>query len=404
MKRPDSKRTAMNETPTNTVDTTDVPAAFRLPRPSRTLSALTTSALALPGIAGSARADAPIERAEASFAYSYYKEDDLERRKVDTTVGSRERYEVHTKQARFDIPTSERTDIGIDVLYEEMSGASPWYVRFDPGSGSTLQVMSGATIDDQRTDVAVDLDYYMDNGKDTFKAGFSNEKDYLSIFGGLGLQRHFNDKNTTLDFSGTFAYDWIEPTGGGTFERIDEDTKWSVELFTGLSQIVSRNAVVQFSATYKHSEGFLNDPYKLIQILGPSGSLIADGRPETREQGTLMVRYRHHFEKVEGSAHLDYRFYADDWGVVSHTIELGWYQRVTDWLTITPSARWYSQSKADFYEPFLDSSITPATAPVIDRATTDSRPSAPYRSASRRTSTSRTSSNTTRPASRKRWD
>jgi hypothetical protein len=41
-------------------------AVFALPRPSRALTALTTSALALPGIAGSARADAPIEEATAA--------------------------------------------------------------------------------------------------------------------------------------------------------------------------------------------------------------------------------------------------------------------------------------------------------------------------------------------------
>ena len=82
--------------------------------------------------------------------------------------------------------------------------------------GVTQRPESGATIEDERLDVKADLDYYLDNGKDTFAAGFSKENDYLSVHGGLGAQRHFNDKNTTLDFAGSFAYDWIEPTGGGT--------------------------------------------------------------------------------------------------------------------------------------------------------------------------------------------
>ncbi|HKK51414.1 MAG TPA: hypothetical protein VKA74_07495, partial [Myxococcota bacterium] len=113
-------------------------------RPGRTLTALTSSALALPGIAGSARADAPIEQATGSAAFSYYKEDNLSPGKfLDDGSGSRERYEVFTGQMRFDIPTSERTDIGIDLLYEEMSGASPWFVQSGP-SGEALQVMSGA--------------------------------------------------------------------------------------------------------------------------------------------------------------------------------------------------------------------------------------------------------------------
>lgn len=45
--------------------------------PSRALTALTTSALALPGLATSAGADTPIEQASAAYAFSRYLEDDL---------------------------------------------------------------------------------------------------------------------------------------------------------------------------------------------------------------------------------------------------------------------------------------------------------------------------------------
>ena len=122
-------------------DGEEMNAAFALPRPGRTLTALTSSALALPGIAGSARADTPIERATASGAFSYYMEDNLSPRKCSGT-GSRDRFEVYTGQMRFDMPTSERTDVGIDLLYEEMSGASPWYVTPDINNNNQpLQVM-----------------------------------------------------------------------------------------------------------------------------------------------------------------------------------------------------------------------------------------------------------------------
>ena len=349
-------------------ETPSASVSFGLPRPSPTLAALTTSALALPGMVGPARADAPIERATASSSFSYYFEEDLPKRKFQSDVGSRERYEVFTKQLRFDIPTSERTDIGIDFLYEEMSGASPWYVAFDTTSGSTLQVMSGATIEDERIDLSIDLDYFLDEGKDTFSTGFSKENDYLSLHWGLGAERSYNDKNTTLNLSGSFAYDWIEPTGGGTFLRIDEDTKWSIDLLAAISQIVSRNSTVQFTVNYKHAEGFLNDPYKLISVIGASGSLLADVRPDSRELVSMMARYRHHFEDIEASLHADYRLFFDDWGTVSHTLEVAWYQRICEWLTITPGLRWYSQSKADFYEPFLD-----ALAAIPDEHSSDFR-------------------------------
>lgn len=337
-------------------------AAFKLPRPGKALTALTTSALALPGIAGSARADAPIERASGSSSFSYYREDNLSpSRFSDDDQGSRERYEVFTKQLRFDVPVAERVDLGIDFLYEEMSGASPWFVLVDednPEEGR-LQVMSGATIEDERYDLTLDADFYMDEGKDTVSGGFSMERDYLSIHGGLGTERNFNDKNTTFSGSFAFAYDWIEPTDADLFEtRPDERERYSFDLFFGISQIITRASTAQVTVNYKHSDGYLSDPYKGIRGIGPGDSLLSDQRPDTKDQVSILVRYRHHFEPVTGSLHLDYRFYGDDWGVFSHTAEMGWYQNFFDMVNIVPSVRWYSQSKADFYDTVLVAGVT----------------------------------------------
>ena len=329
-----------------------------LPRPGRRLSALTSSALALPGIAGSASADAPIERAEASAAFSYYKEDNLSPSKFSS--GSRDRYEVFTGQLRFDLPVSQRVDLGLQVLYEEMSGASPWFVV--PGAqGESLQVMSGATIEDERVDVTLDADFYLDRGKDTLSAGFSRERDYLSIHFGVGGERSYNDKNTTFSLSGAFAYDWIDPTDPEfSLARPSSGEKWSLDLFTGLSQILTRSTTGQITLNYKHSDGYLADPYKAIQNVDGGFGLLSDIRPGTKDQLSILGRLRQHVEPLNASVHLDYRFYIDSWEVSSHTMELAWYQSIFDLLTLTPSVRYYSQSKAEFYEPLLPVGIIPA--------------------------------------------
>ena len=330
-------------------------AVFTLPRPSKTLTALTTSALALPGIAGSASADAPIERASASAAFSYYNEDNLSpSRFLDDGVGSRDRYEVFTQQIRLDLPMTERTDLGIDFLYEDMSGASPWFVQADPTTGKPLQVMSGATIEDERYDLLADVDFFLDNGKDTLSAGFSKEDDYLSINFGIAAQRNLNEKNTTVSASGGFSYDWINPTDARQFTtRRTADEKWSVDLFAGLSQILSRSSTMQLTVNYKHSNGFLSDPYKAIRSVDLNEPILADRRPTDKDQVSILLRYRHHFEKITASLHTDARVYTDDWGVTSYTAELAWYQNFLEWLTITPSVRWYSQGKSDFYDTVL---------------------------------------------------
>ena len=341
-------------------------ASFALPRPSRTLTALTTSALALPGIAGSVRAETPIERASASSAFSYYKEDDLPSGKfAGAGNGSRERYEVFTGQLRFDVPLTERTDLGVDFLYEKMSGASPWFVQADSVTNEPVQVMSGATIEDQRFDLSLDVDFFMDRGKDTLSGGFSKENDYLSINFGLAAERNLNEKNTTVSAAGAFSYDWIDPTDADLFTtRPAHKKKWSVDLFAGLSQIFSRASTGQFTINYKHSDGYLSDPYKAIRGIGPGDPLLPDRRPGKKDQVSLLFRYRHHFESLNGSLHADYRFYADDWEMKSHTVDLAWYQDFLGlgWLTITPSVRWYSQSKAFFYDPLLPAGTDPKTA------------------------------------------
>ena len=326
-----------------------------LSAPTRRLAALTTSALALPGIAGTARADAPIERAEASAAFSYYMEEDLSDK--DLFDGDPERYEVFTGQLRFDMPVSERFDVGMTVLYEEMSGASPWYVVPSAATGRPLQVMSGATIEDQRLDLALDLDYYMENGKDTFAAGFSREKDYLSVHGSFGAERNFNDKNTTVSASAAFSYDWIEATDCGFAQsRVCFGEKWNLDLFASFSQVLTRSTIGQVTVNYKHSDGYLADPYKAIQQLG--GGLLPDRRPNEKDAVTILGRIRQHVEPLDASVHFDYSFHANTFKTTSHTFELAWYQSIGDIVTITPSVRYYSQSKAEFYDVVLPPGVT----------------------------------------------
>lgn len=328
------------------------PATPGLTLPSRTLTALTTSALALPGLATSARADTPIEQASAAYAFSYYLEDDLSPGKFADGNGSRQRYEVETHQFEFALPVSKRMDLGVDFLYEEMSGASPWFVIADPDDPEkTVQAMSGATIEDTRYDLTADLGYYMEESRDDFSLGFSKENDYLSVHGGIGTERSFADKNTTLSFSGSASYDWIEPNREGFPTRPKAGEKWSVDLFAGLSQVVSRSAAVQATVNYKHSDGYLSDPYKLIAVI--DGANLSDQRPDAKDQVSLLARYRQHIEPLAASLHLDYRFYVDTWQVTSHTFDFAWHQNIFDWVTITPGVRYYSQSKAEFYETLL---------------------------------------------------
>ena len=113
-------------------------------------------------------------------------------------------------QVRFAMPIADRFDLGLDIVHESMSGATPWYVI--PGDdGKPVQVMTGATIEDKRTDALLEGKYYMDRAQASLSGGVSFENDYFAINGGLGGQLDLNEKNTTLSSGLGVSIDSIDP-------------------------------------------------------------------------------------------------------------------------------------------------------------------------------------------------
>lgn len=319
---------------------------------SSVLRALTTSTLALPGLAGSANADSPPETVQADYNYAHYSEDDISSGKL--APGSQgQRYEIDIHQIRMLVPVAERWDVGLDVAYETMTGATPWYIEPEAGTNRPLQVMTGATISDTRTDVLASTNYYLTNGKVGGSLGVSIENDYLAVNGGLSGERHLREKTTTISGGTGFSIDKITPKDADIFtERPDEEDKQSWNLSGGISQILGQRTQVQSTLTYQLGLGFLSDPYKRATV---AGTPLADRRPDQRHQFAWLTRFRHRLDGLEGSLHADYNFYLDDWGITGHTFEAAWHQSLFDLIRLVPSIRYYTQSQANFYAPFYTS-------------------------------------------------
>lgn len=316
-------------------------------RPPSVLHALASGALALPGLA---QGDTPEGRWEGAYGYSNYSEDKLPASKL--SAGSPKRYSIDTHQFQLQGPLGGRVDMGLDLAYETMSGATPWYVERG-ADGKPIQVMSGATIEEERIDAQVRGNYYFDNARTGAAAGFSIENDYTAVNGAFEGETHFFEKNSTLSSGIGFSYDRIEPTDAELFDRPESETRGGLSAFAAWSQVLGRSSTLQTSLTYQHQRGYLSDPYKLVAA-GIDGN-IRDDRPGQRNQLSWLTRYRKHFSRTGSTLHLDYRFYWDDWEINSHTLELALHQAFGDAFRIVPSLRYYSQSAADFYGPFFDS-------------------------------------------------
>ena len=92
--------------------------------------------------------------------------------------------------------------------------------------------------------------------------------------------------------------------------------------------------------SFASKEGYLSDAYKNF-----------DKRPSKKDSFTVNLSYRHYIKAMQGAWHLDYRYYDDNWGVSSNTFAVAFY-RTWQKLQFVPSARYYGQSAATFYDVY----------------------------------------------------
>ena len=193
----------------------------------------------------------------------------------------------------------------------------------------------------------------------------SYERDFFSMSANAGLARDFNEKNTTLSFQVNNEFDSLSPIGGAPvaasdyalFAKGGGKTKDGVGVMLGLTQVMTRRWLTEFNLSVDRFKGYLNDPYKIISVIDGGGNTtgyLYERRPDTRMRKSAYWENRAAWGRV--SANVSMRYMVDDWHVHSDTVQLHvrWWNFDRD-RYLEPTLRWYRQSAADFYTPWLDS-------------------------------------------------
>ncbi|MBL4606853.1 MAG: DUF3570 domain-containing protein [Pseudomonadales bacterium] len=308
---------------------------------SAALLALSSAAMLLPALSNNALADAPPENIELAYRYSNYQEEATDAAKTfgpnsSGLSSSVDRYNIEINQFRLLLPVGDKYSLAVDLQTEALSGASPWFTG--SADGKTKLVMSGASIKEDREDIAANFRFYASEGNAGISLSRSNENDYVSNAFSLDGSYNINEKHTTLSAGLSFSDDTIEPTQGLIPVEIIKESKNSTSLFVGVGQVINKNAILQAGLSYTRLSGYLTDPYK-----------YRDQRPGDRQQWAWSLGYRQYISSADAALQADYRFYNDDWGINSHTLSLAWYQNVKEYLKIIPYARYYTQQEADFF-------------------------------------------------------
>ena len=274
------------------------------------------------------------------------------------------------------------------LTVDSLTGASPYGATSanvpqtftGPSGGSTKVTPAGQLpLDDSFKDtrVAGSVNWQQPispDSKITVGGNLSNEYDFKSAGANASIARDFNDKNTTLSAGVSYEYDQIDAVGGAPVPltpKLDGEkqsgnkNKNVADVLLGLTQIINRHSLMQLNYSLSRSNGYQNDPYKVITLVDANGNLIADqdfapgndfylyeNRPEQRTRHSFYGEYKYGFDRGD-VADVSYRYTTDDWGIHSHTLDAKYRYAFNSTYFIEPHVRYYTQTAADFYHSYL---------------------------------------------------
>jgi hypothetical protein len=201
-------------------------------------------------------------------------------------------------------------------------------------------------------------------------AKVSGEDDFYSATVNASIARDFNEKNTTLSFGLYDEFDSLRPIGGAPLPASDyalsvktgDKTKDGVGVLLGATQVMTRNWLFEFNISVDRFKGYLNDPYKITSIIDTTGNTTGyeyESRPDQRTRKSAYWENRVAWSSQLSMA-VSLRYMNDNWGVSSDTAQLHFHWSLSDVRYIEPSFRWYRQTAADFYTPFILATEKPA--------------------------------------------
>jgi len=251
---------------------------------------------------------------------------------------------------------------------------------------------------------------------------FANEFDYTSFGFGAGLTKSFNKKNTELGLTANVYLDTWRPqypteihtyvkTNGnlysdffGSVDILDQNgnvtnksgiNTWKPINTTlvvnkgrntytaslSFSQILSKNLQVSLFADAIVQKGWLSNPMQRIYFKNKSNYYIGEASdipfytdssknngvfqladdierlPDNRLKTPIGMRL-HYYINEYLVFKTYYRYYQDDWGIKSHTLNIELPIKITEKYTLYPNYRYYNQTAANYFYAYEEALST----------------------------------------------
>jgi hypothetical protein len=172
-------------------------------------------------------------------------------------------------------------------------------------------------------------------------AYYSLENDYVGRLLNFGVSQDMNMKNTNLSVRAGYGWDTITPLG-----KTQVLTKRNLLVEAAITQTLSQVTSMRAGVDISKVSGFQSNPYRTVFV---AGQYSLEQHPTERLRVAGYVKLNTYFRPANASLWTEYRLYNDDWGILSHTLGLKFYQNLSKRLLIRYRYRFYLQSAASFY-------------------------------------------------------
>ncbi|OIO57056.1 MAG: hypothetical protein COX57_00775 [Alphaproteobacteria bacterium CG_4_10_14_0_2_um_filter_63_37] len=301
--------------------------------------------------------------------------------------------DIYTPKISITQPYAESSSLNLGLTIDAITAASRHVDRF---ANTRIDTLSGASgggeqegPDEVRYNPTIQLTHGLqgpigDGGDITYGVSYSKELDYVARTVNAGLTWDFNLHNTTLGVSAVIGRDYWTPSIGyykGKGNRARNNDSYTVDL----TQVIDDETIAQLVWNHRNMNGYLADPYYLIYLFPTAGSAVNniyqplnntwsdtqqwrfEQMPGTRSRDAYAIQVARHLP-WDAALHVAYRYYTDDWGLTSHTVDSHLYQPVGESDMMEFRLRYMTQKAVDFWVqglsvPANSTTVTPTGLP-----------------------------------------
>jgi len=232
-------------------------------------------------------------------------------------------------------------------LGESVALTGNYYV--DSVSSASIDVVTTASkYTEERTEVSGGIDYLYGNSTMSLSYTNSNEDDYKGNNASFGISIDMFNNMTTVALGYAYSWDTVENNLDSSFSKDVNRQNYHL----GLTQVITKDMLMEFNFETITDEGFLNNPYRSVRFIdtgSPVGfSFAPEKYPNTRTSNAASIRTLYYLP-WRASVFGEYRFYDDTWDIRAHNIELGYTHTLWDRWVLEAKYRYYTQDKAEFY-------------------------------------------------------